>query len=186
LYVFGNLFGLPANSFVSQAAWGSLGHETGSALGVGLATGKRPLVVAGDGGFMMVCQEVSSLVRANSNAVVFVMSNQGYAIEQAFVNLKAFEPGGEFAPYDILPKWDYMALAQAFGAQGVRITTTTELLDFLRTLSNPSQRPALVEVVIPEHDLAPQLKRLAEPPPTLRRYGRAESVIPVVGNPGLL
>jgi indolepyruvate decarboxylase len=34
--------------------------------------------------------------------------------------------------------------------------------------------PTLVEVVIPEHDLAPQLKRLAEPPPTLRRYRRAE------------
>jgi indolepyruvate decarboxylase len=55
LYVFGNLFGLPPNSFVAQAAWGSLGHETGCALGVGLSTGKRPLVVAGDGGFMMVC-----------------------------------------------------------------------------------------------------------------------------------
>jgi indolepyruvate decarboxylase len=186
LYVFGNLFGLPPDSFVGQAAWGSLGHETGSALGVGLGTGKRPLVVAGDGGFMMVCQEVSSLARARSNAVVFVMSNQGYAIEQAFVNLNAFEPGGEFAPYDILPRWDYMALAQAFGARGVRVTTTTELRDFLQTLSNPSQGPALVEVVIPQHDLAPQLRRLAEPPPTLLRYRRAESSIPAVGNPGLL
>lgn len=39
LYVFGNLFGLAANSFVAQAAWGSLGHETGCALGVALATG---------------------------------------------------------------------------------------------------------------------------------------------------
>ncbi|HTG44868.1 MAG TPA: thiamine pyrophosphate-binding protein, partial [Verrucomicrobiae bacterium] len=37
LYVFGNLFGLPRNSFVAQAAWGSLGHETGCALGVALA-----------------------------------------------------------------------------------------------------------------------------------------------------
>jgi hypothetical protein len=30
-------------------------------------------------------------------------------------------------------------------------------------------------VVIPEHDLAPQLKRLAEPPSTLRRCYRGES-----------
>jgi indolepyruvate decarboxylase len=109
LYVFGNLFGLPAESFVAQAAWGSLGHETGSALGVALATGKRPLVVAGDGGFMMICQEISSLVRANANAAVFVMSNHGYAIEQAFVDLNAFKPGGKFAPFDDLPTWDYGA-----------------------------------------------------------------------------
>src|SRR5207302_2897226 len=61
LYVFGNLFGLPRNSFVAQAAWGSLGHETGCALGVALGSGKRPFVVAGDGGFRMVCQELSSL-----------------------------------------------------------------------------------------------------------------------------
>jgi len=175
LYVFGNLFGLVPNSFVAQAAWGSLGHETGSALGVGLGSGKRPLVVAGDGGFMMICQEISSLVQAQSNAVIFVMSNHGYAIEQAFVNLKAFEPGGEFAPYDVLPQWDYLALAQAFGARGVRVSTTTELLRFLEGLGAPATVPTLVEVVIPMHDLAPQLKRLAEPPPTLRRHRRAES-----------
>lgn len=186
LYVFGNLFGLPANSFVGQAAWGSLGHETGSALGVALGTGKRPLVIAGDGGFMMVCQELSSLVCAKSDAVIFVMNNRAYAIEQAFVNLKAFEPGGKFAPYCVLPSWDYRALAQAFGGQGIRVTTTTELLDFLNTLSSRSHGPTLVEVAIPEHDLAPQLKRLAEPPPTLRRYRRAESVIHALGSYDLL
>jgi indolepyruvate decarboxylase len=151
-------------------------------LGVALGTGKRPLVVAGDGGFMMQCQEISSLVRASTNAVVFVMSNRGYAIEQAFVNLNAFEPGGEFAPYDLLPAWDYKALAQAFGARGVRVTTTTELLAFLATLSKPTAEPTLVDVVIPPHDLAPQLRRLAEPPPTLRKYRRGESVIDLLGS----
>jgi indolepyruvate decarboxylase len=186
LYVFGNLFGLPANSFIAQAAWGSLGHETGSALGVGLGTGKRPLVVAGDGGFMMVCQELSSLVLAESDAVIFAMSNQTYAIEQAFVNLKAFEPGGEFSPYCVLPAWDYMALAQAFGARGVRVTTTAGLLDFLESLSDRASGPILVEAVIPRRDLAPQLKRLAEPPPTLLRYRRRESPIHALGGPGIL
>lgn len=176
LYVFGNLFGLPSDSFVSQAAWGSLGHETGSALGVGLGSGKRPIVVAGDGGFMMVCQELSSLVQARSDAIVFVLSNKGYAIEQAFVNLKAFESGGKFAPYDDLPTWNYPALAKAFGARGAQITTTAELLSFLQDLT-PCDVPTLVEIVVPEHDLAPQLKRLAEPPPTLLRYHRQESSI---------
>jgi indolepyruvate decarboxylase len=170
LYVFGNLFGLPADSFVAQAAWGSLGHETGCALGVALATGKRPLVVAGDGGFMMICQEISSLVRANVHATVFVMSNQGYAIEQAFVDLNAFKPGGEFAAFDILPKWDYLALAKAFGARGVRVTHMKELRQLLADLPE-LQGPTLVEVVVPEHDLPPQLARLAGAPgPTLKLH----------------
>jgi indolepyruvate decarboxylase len=173
LYVFGNLFGLPANAFVAQAAWGSLGHETGCALGVALGSGKRPMVVAGDGGFMMVCQELSSLVRAKVNACVFVMSNRGYAIEQAFVDITAFEPQGSFAAYDVLPTWDYLALAKAFGARGFRVETRDELAAALAELKGIEGVPALIEVVIPDKDLAPQLKRLASPPPKLRKYNRS-------------
>ncbi|GAA0325517.1 thiamine pyrophosphate-binding protein [Sphingomonas oligophenolica] len=172
LYVFGNLFGLPRDSFVAQAAWGSLGHETGCALGVAIGSGKRPWVVAGDGGFMMICQEISSLVRANVNAAVFVMSNQGYAIEQAFVDITAFTPQGAFAPFDVLPAWDYLALAKAFGARGFRVETVEQLAAALTEIEGLSDVPALVEVVIPQKDLAPQLARLAAPPPPLRKYNR--------------
>jgi indolepyruvate decarboxylase len=172
LYVFGNLFGRPRDSFVAQAAWGSLGHETGCALGVALASGKRPFVVAGDGGFMMICQEISSLVRAGVGAAIFVMSNKGYAIEQAFVNLEAFEPGGEFAPFDVLPSWDYLALAQAFGAKGMRVETEDALEAALAEIKDLTGTTVLVEVVISPNDLAPQLKRLAKPPAAQRKYYR--------------
>ena len=37
LYAASNLNGLPRDSFVADAIWGSLGHETGCALGVALA-----------------------------------------------------------------------------------------------------------------------------------------------------
>ena len=40
-----------------------------------LGSGKRPFVVAGDGGFMMICQELSSLAREHCNAVIFVISS---------------------------------------------------------------------------------------------------------------
>lgn len=163
LYVFGNLMGMPQNSFVAQAAWGSLGHETGCALGVELATGKRPVVVAGDGGFMMICQELSSLVRQQSNAIVFVMSNGGYAIEQAFVDLDAFTPSGSYAPFDLLPEWDYLALAKAFGAKGYVVTNIGELRNLLQELETTDGLPSLVQVKIPLKDLPPQLKRLATP-----------------------
>jgi indolepyruvate decarboxylase len=175
LYVFGNLFGLPANRFVAQAAWGSLGHETGSALGVALATGTRPYVVAGDGGFRMICQELSSLAAQKSNAAIFVMSNDAYAIEQAFVDLSAFQPGGEFAPFDVLPSWDYLALARAFGARGFRARTAGELAGVLAELQKLDDVPALVEVVIAQKDLAPQLARLAETPPQHRKYRRGSA-----------
>ncbi|BBP77470.1 pyruvate decarboxylase [Pseudomonas sp. Ost2] len=160
LYAASNLMDMPRDSFVADAIWGSLGHETGCALGVAMGSGRRPFVVAGDGGFMMMCQSLSTLVRNQVNAVVFVMSNEVYAIEQAFVNIDAFKEDGEFAPFDILPTWDYLALAKGFGAEGHRISTQGELDELLPKLLD-NRKTVLVQVVIPQKDLAPQIARLA-------------------------
>jgi len=93
LYVATNAYGLSQNSFLGSAAWQCIGFETGAAAGAQLGSGKRALSVAGDGGFMMVCQSLSTLARNKLNAVIFVMSNGVYAIEQVYVDLKSFELG---------------------------------------------------------------------------------------------
>jgi indolepyruvate decarboxylase len=118
--------------------------------------------VAGDGGFMMVCQSLSTLARNNLNAVIFVISNGVYAIEQVYVDITSFEAGpqNKFDAFDILPKWDYMALAQAFGAKGYRVQTIKELKAVLNKLKRITKQPALVEVVVPEKDLPRQMYRL--------------------------
>lgn len=162
LYVATNAYGLTQNSFIGSAAWQCIGFETGAASGAQLGSGKRAWTVAGDGGFMMVCQSLSTLARNNLNAVIFVMSNGVYAIEQVYVDLSSFEPGPrhKFDTFDILPKWDYCALAKAFGAKGYRVQTVSELNAVLQELKKPTRQPALVEVVIPEKDLAGQMRRL--------------------------
>jgi indolepyruvate decarboxylase len=164
LYVATNSYGLAQNSFIGSAAWQCIGFETGAASGAQLGSGKRAWTVAGDGGFMMVCQSLSTLARNNLNAVIFVMSNGVYAIEQVYVDLTSFQPGPrhKFDAFDILPKWDYMALAQAFGAKGYRVKTISELTAALKELKTQTGQPALVEVVIPEKDLAGQMLRLGE------------------------
>lgn len=164
LYVATNAYGLAQNSFLGSAAWQCIGFETGAASGAQLGSGKRAWTVAGDGAFMMVCQSLSTLARNRLNAVIFVMSNGVYAIEQVYVDMTAFEPGPshKFDSFDILPKWDYLALAQAFGAKGYRATTVTELKAVLKELKKPTDLPSLVEVVIPEKDLPAQMRRLGE------------------------
>ena len=148
------------NSFISSAAWQCIGFETGAASGAQFGSGKRAWTVAGDGGFMMVCQSLSTLARNNLNAVIFVMSNGVYAIEQVYVDMTSFEPGPTsiFDAFDILPKWDYMALAKAFGAEGHRVKTVKELNAVLNTIKSTTGKPTLVEVVIPEKDLPGKCK----------------------------
>jgi indolepyruvate decarboxylase len=164
LYVATNAYGMARNSFIGSAAWQCIGFETGAASGAQLGSGKRAWTVAGDGGFMMVCQSLSTLARNKLNAVIFVMSNGVYAIEQVYVDLTSFEPGPEhkFDAFDILPKWDYLALAKAFGAKGYRVQTVSELNAVLQELKTATGQPSLVEVVIPEKDLPGQMRRLGE------------------------
>ena len=162
MYVATNAYGLSQGSFVSSAAWQCIGFETGAAAGAQLGSGKRAWTVAGDGGFMMICQSLSTLARNQLNAVIFVMSNQVYAIEQVYVDMTAFEPGPEhtFDAFDILPKWDYLALAKAFGAEGIRVETVDELKAALPRIAGIKHKPVLVEVVIPQKDLPGQMYRL--------------------------
>lgn len=163
MYVATNIYGMSKGSFVSSAAWQIIGYETGAAAGAQLGSGKRAWTVAGDGGFMMLCQSLSTLARNNLDAVIFVMSNGVYAIEQVYVNIDSFNDGPNAPPFDtfdILPKWDYLALAKAFGADGYRVETVSELKTVLSKFKKRAKKPALVEVVIPEKDLPRQMKRL--------------------------
>jgi indolepyruvate decarboxylase len=162
MYVATNAYGLKQGSFVSSAAWQCIGFETGAASGAQLGSGKRAWTVAGDGGFMMVCQSLSTLARNKLNAAIFVISNQVYAIEQVYVDITAFQPGPQhaFDTFDILPKWDYLALAKAFGAEGIRVETVDELNAALTRIRKIKDRPVLVEVVIPQKDLPGQMYRL--------------------------
>jgi indolepyruvate decarboxylase len=162
LYVATNAYGLYQNSFIGSAAWQCIGFETGAASGAQLGSGKRAWTIAGDGGFMMVCQSLSTLARNKLNAVLFVISNGVYAIEQVYVDMTSFEPGPEnkFDAFDILPKWDYLALAKAFGANGYCVNTITQLNAVLDKIKNTTGKPTLVEVVIPQKDLPGQMKRL--------------------------
>ncbi|HEX5869505.1 MAG TPA: thiamine pyrophosphate-dependent enzyme [Longimicrobium sp.] len=164
LYVATNAYGLAQNSFLGSAAWQCIGFETGAASGAQLGSGKRAWTVAGDGGFMMVCQSLSTLARNKLNAVIFVISNGVYAIEQVYVDMTAFQPGRKhkFDAFDILPEWDYLALAKAFGATGYRAQTVTELNQVLKELKKPTDRPSLVEIVVPAKDLPAQMRRLGE------------------------
>lgn len=162
LYMSARLYGLAQNSFIADAAWGSLGHETGCVAGIAYASDKRAIAIAGDGGFMMMCQCLSTISRHQLNSVVFVISNKVYAIEQSFVDICAFAKGGQFAPFDLLPTWDYHSLAKAFAVEGYRVQSGDELLQALEQIMTQKDKPALIEVVIPSQDLAPAMAGLVK------------------------
>ncbi len=151
------------DGFVAQAAWLSIGYSVPAATGVACANpGKRAVVVVGDGAFHETCQAVSDHTAHGHNTAVFVLSNGLYGIEQYLVNPNPFrtppvaypDPLLNTAyPYNLLPAWDFVALAQAFGAVGRRACTTADLMAVLAEIRTTPERNFVVEVCLPIADL---------------------------------
>ncbi len=167
MYVSCNIPVNRANGFVSEAAWGSIGYASAAALGLSVAApDARPVVFAGDGGFQMVAQTVSTMAVYKRNPIIFVMANTIYGIEQALTNDKAYTEGQPFNPFNVIPAWDYAGLAVALGAKGVAVSTLTELENALTTVKADLDSVWLVQVNLPADDIPQEILRLAtnEPP----------------------
>lgn len=168
MYVSCNIPVNRANGFVSEAAWGSIGYASAAALGLSVAApGIRPVVFAGDGGFQMVAQTLSTMAMYRRNPIIFVMANTIYGIEQALTNDKSYTQGQPFNAFNVIPYWDYAGLAAALGAKGVKVTTMDELEGALSTVKADMDSVWLVQVNLPADDIPQEILRLAtnDPPP---------------------
>jgi len=166
MYVSCNLHVRHENGFVAQAAWGSIGYAAPAGFGLAVADPRRRSVVfIGDGGFQMTAQTLGSMACYRLNPVVFVMDNGIYGIEQALTNSEVYTNQGEQEPFDaynVLPRWDYVRLAEALGVQGRTVATVGELDAVLDEVKATPKSPFLVQVLIPERDMPAEIIRLAK------------------------
>jgi indolepyruvate decarboxylase len=147
-----------SSSFISQAIWMSIGYSLGASVGAAFASTKRPVIFVGDAGFCEGHQALSTLVQYNLPAVLCVMSN-------ALMGIQQFLAGPGFYVDNVIHRWDYAALAVAFGAKFSQVTTLAELESALQRAEEETSKPYLIEVVLDPKDLpysvADALPRLA-------------------------
>jgi acetolactate synthase-1/2/3 large subunit len=79
---------------LSSCGLGSMGAGIPSAIGVALASGKRVIMVGGDGSFCQCMQELEVVHRLNLNIVMFIIENGGYASTRSS-EMRAFGREGE-------------------------------------------------------------------------------------------
>lgn len=148
------LFGsveLHTELILNPGYYASMGFGVPAALGAGLALpDRRPIALVGDGGFQMTGVEIGTLVRYGLDAVVIVLNNGGY---------RSLEALGAPPTVCEIPSWDYVAIAEALGAIGVRVSTRT---GFRSALHAACERPGVtvIEVMIDPSDRSPTLDRL--------------------------
>jgi TPP-dependent 2-oxoacid decarboxylase len=118
--------------FIAQAFYVSIGYALPATLGAQLAAPNlRPITFVGDGAFQMTAQELSTIIRQGLNPIIFLMNNDGYAIERVFHD----------GPYNDLQMWQYHRLPEVFGGGwACEVGTEEELADALKqALSRPKE-----------------------------------------------
>ena len=125
---------------------GTLGWGFPTALGAKVAAPHRPVLsVTGDGGFLFGATEMATAVLHGINTVTVVFNDGAYG------NVRRMQKeryGGRIIASE-LHNPDFVAFANSFGAQALRVHTPHELRDAL-TAAFQANAPVLIEVPVGE------------------------------------
>ena len=130
--------------FITSGYQGNLGYGFQTALGVQAAHRDSVVVsVTGDGGFLYGVQELATAVQHGLNLITVVFDNQAFGNVQAD-QVRIYGHGSATE----LANPDFVALAESFGALGLRATSPDELRTAM-TEAIAARRPTVIEVPMP-------------------------------------
>lgn len=110
--------------FLTSGGLGAMGFSMGAAIGAHLATGGIGLVITGDGSFNLNFNELSTAVKHHIPLVIAVMNNNSLGM----IRKLQLERGNRQTPSSSLYlATDYVKLAEAMGARGVRIAEDDDI-----------------------------------------------------------
>jgi acetolactate synthase-1/2/3 large subunit len=117
--------------WINSGGLGTMGFGLPSALGAKVACPDDTVAcIAGDGSLIMNCQELATCVTENIPVKVFLMNNGYLGMVRQWQELFWDR---RYSSVDMGASPDWVKLAEAFGATGMRITRKDELDDGLKT-----------------------------------------------------
>lgn len=107
-------------TLVTSGGLGTMGFGLPAAIGASLGTGRRALLVVGDGGLGMSLHELATAVSERVPVTILLMDNGTLGMVRQWQTLFY---GRRYAATTLAGhrKTDYVALARAFGAEGCRV-----------------------------------------------------------------
>ena len=111
--------------FLSSGGLGTMGFGMGAAIGAGLGTGERTVLVTGDGSFGMNLNELATAVANKVPLVILLLNNNVLGMVRQWQTL-FFDKHYSNTMLDAR-QTDFVKLAQAFGAKASRALTLDEL-----------------------------------------------------------
>jgi indolepyruvate decarboxylase len=119
--------------------YAGMGFGVPAGIGVAAATGRRPLILVGDGAFQMTGWELGNCRRYGFDPIVVLFNNRSWEM------LRVFQPESRFNDLD---DWNFAAIAPSLGGRGERVATRRELAAALERAVNARGQFSLVEVML--------------------------------------
>ena len=145
--------------------YAGMGFGVPAGIGVAAATGRRPLILVGDGAFQMTGWELGNCRRYGLDPIVVLFNNASWEM------LRAFQPESRF---NDLGDWNFAAIAPSLGGYGERVRTRKELKEAIGRAAVRRGEFALVEVMLPRGTTSRTLARFVSGFKAVRARERAK------------
>jgi len=126
---------LRPRSYITSGGLAAMGFGFPAALGAKVARPEEVVIdIAGDGSFLMTCQELATSITEDIPVIVAVLNNGYLGMVRQWQQI--FHEG-RYSEVDLGGVPDFVKLAESFGAEGIRVTRKNDVEDAIRdALSN--------------------------------------------------
>ncbi|MFQ6051331.1 MAG: biosynthetic-type acetolactate synthase large subunit [Candidatus Hydrothermarchaeota archaeon] len=132
-------------TFISSGGLGTMGFGFPAAMGAKVARPESNVVdIAGDGSFLMVCQDLATVVENNIPVVVLILDNRALGMVRQWQML-FFDK--RYSAVDFRAQPDFVKLAEAFGARGELVERPGEVAPALKEAFD-SGKPTVINVIV--------------------------------------
>jgi acetolactate synthase-1/2/3 large subunit len=131
--------------FITSGGLGTMGFGFPAAIGAQVAVPDAVVIdIAGDGSFQMTLQELATAVQYNLPVIVAILNNHSLGMVRQW---QQFFYDGRYADTSLEVSPDYVKLAEAYGAVGLRATRADEVRPVLEEAIRV-RRPVVIDFVV--------------------------------------
>jgi acetolactate synthase-1/2/3 large subunit len=131
--------------FITSGGLGTMGFGFPAAIGAQVAVPDAVVIdIAGDGSFQMTLQELATAVQYNLPVIVAILNNHSLGMVRQW---QQFFYDGRYADTSLEVSPDYVKLAEAYGAVGLRATRADEVRPVLEEAIRV-RRPVIIDFVV--------------------------------------
>lgn len=140
--------------FISSGGLGTMGFGFPSAIGAKVACPDDPVVsINGDGGFLMVCQELATVYDYDIPVIAVVLENRTLGMVYQWQSLLY---DGRHSQTKFKDSPDFVKLAESFGINAVRVEKPGETKEALKSAIKDNEA-ILIDIIVDSEESLPML-----------------------------